>query len=135
MIVSRLLESGWLHAPYIKLYICMNYLILSLIVMVIDYSTSSQVFLWIIIMILCFYQLLYFIANCWHLTEYLRESWTYTHLLVHGIILDRSWKIVNPWTSNVLPIYVFTVRQKSGLSANTDLPYKFINWRYAKIVQ
>ena len=92
LIFLRLLGSGWFHAPYRKFYICTNYWNIYLFVAAIMYSTASPVFLCAVrFIILCFYQLIDFLANFWQITKHIVASWTFTRLLVRIIVLGCSW--------------------------------------------
>ena len=91
--VLRLLVSGLFHTPYRKSYISSKYYwIISLFVMAIMNSTNSQVFIYLVIRILFFYQLIDFLANCCHLKERIGAALTSTRLLVHVIFPYCSWK-------------------------------------------
>ena len=70
---------GWFHALYRKFYTRTNYSIKYLLVPTIIHSTASPVFLCPHKFIIsCFYHLINFLANFWHLTEHRRTSNVYT---------------------------------------------------------
>ena len=119
MIFGRVI--GWLHAPYINLYIHTDYWNISLFVTSIMHYTASWVLFWPRKFIIsCFYQLIGFLANCRHLTahlEYLRSD--YYMLSVIDRLQDQR----------LAPFNLFTVCHKKIVSFNLELPYKYINWR------